>query len=157
MLALDQFLASVQCRALRIAELSLKDRDDALDALQDAMLRFAERYAHKPEPEWPPLFYRILYNRITDMQRATQRKRGLFSSLFTPAQDAMAEADPLAAVADLAPSDPARLGDSEAFAEALEAALQTLPERQRQAFLLREWEGLDVNATATATKLISHA
>lgn len=154
MLALDAFLASVQTKALRIAELGLRDRDDALDVVQDSMYKFVQKYAHKPEAQWAPLFYRILYNRITDVQRARTRNRFLsvFSSvdLASTKYSRAEHQDFLEQVADERPVEPDRLNQSDRFANELEKALLELPERQRQAFLLREWEGLDVAETATA-------
>ena len=151
---IESFLAGVQARALRIAELSLRDRDDALDVVQDAMLKFVSNYAEKPEQEWPPLFYRILYNRITDIQRSRKTRGGLFSSLFATREDG-ADLDQKDYMADARPTDPARLGDAERFADALETALQALPERQRQAFLMREWEGLDVASFQTSITVLN--
>ena len=66
---LDRFLASVERRAFRIAQMAVRDRDDALDIVQGAMLRLARSYARRPSEEWKPLFYRILYNGIRDFQR----------------------------------------------------------------------------------------
>ena len=56
-------------RAFRIAQMAVRDRDDALDVVQGAMLRLARSYARRPSEEWKPLFYRILYNGIRDKQR----------------------------------------------------------------------------------------
>src|SRR5688572_20115868 len=67
--ALEQFLASVEKRAFKIAQLGLRNDDDALDAVQDAMMKLVQSYAARGEDEWRPLFYRILSNRIHDMQR----------------------------------------------------------------------------------------
>ncbi len=67
--ALDQFLASVEKRAFKIAQLGLRNDDDALDAVQDAMMKLVQSYGTRPEEEWRPLFYRILSNRVRDMQR----------------------------------------------------------------------------------------
>ena len=76
--ALDAFLQEVEGSAFRIALVSVRDRDEALDIVQDAMIRLVRRYAHRPSVEWPPLFYRILQNRIRDMQRRrTVRSRVL--------------------------------------------------------------------------------
>src|ERR1700761_1928155 len=67
--ALNQFLASVELKAYKIAQAGPRHQDDALDAVQDAMLQLARAYADRPPQEWKPLFYRILENRIRDMQR----------------------------------------------------------------------------------------
>lgn len=146
--ALDAFLRGVERRALRHVELAGQSRDDALDILQEAMLSFVRRYRDKPEAEWPMLFWRVLGSRLVD----AQRRRSLLGRWFGwlglgQDEDGMLE-DPLARVADPAePGPDGRLGDREAAA-ALQLALQALPQRQRQAFLLRVWEGLDVAATA---------
>ena len=67
--ALNQFLAGVELKAFKIAQAALRHEEDALDAVQDAMLQLARAYADRPAEEWKPLFYRILENRIRDMQR----------------------------------------------------------------------------------------
>ncbi|MBV9912548.1 MAG: hypothetical protein JOZ93_08215, partial [Sinobacteraceae bacterium] len=67
--ALNQFLVGVELKAFKIAQAALRHEDDALDAVQDAMLQLARAYADRPAEEWKPLFYRILENRIRDMQR----------------------------------------------------------------------------------------
>ncbi|MCC7462723.1 MAG: RNA polymerase sigma factor [Gammaproteobacteria bacterium] len=147
--ALEAFLASVERKAFRIAQIALRDADDALDAVQDAMLQLVRRYAARPQPEWKPLFYRILENRVRDQHR----RRGVRNRIFAwlPGRDGDADevADPIAEAGDPAPGPEARLEAGEALA-ALERALRRLPERQRQAFLLRNFEGLDVAGTATA-------
>ena len=67
--ALERFLSSVEKRALRIAQIATSNSDDAFDIVQDAMLKLSSRYAGKPPNEWPPLFHRILQNRIRDWHR----------------------------------------------------------------------------------------
>src|SRR5471030_3277022 len=73
---LEKFLAEIERRAFRMAQVALRDVDDALDVVQDAMLKLTKNYASKPSAEWRPLFYRILQNGIRDLQRRrTVRKR----------------------------------------------------------------------------------
>jgi len=73
---LDRFLASVERRAFRIAQMAVRDRDEALDIVQGAMLRLARGYARRPSEEWKPLFYRILYNGNRDWQRRSAVRQG---------------------------------------------------------------------------------
>jgi DNA-directed RNA polymerase specialized sigma24 family protein len=74
--ALDKFLAEIERRAFRMAQMALRDPDDAMDVVQDAMLKLARNYATRPSEEWRPLFYRILENGVRDLQRRrTVRKR----------------------------------------------------------------------------------
>jgi RNA polymerase sigma-70 factor (ECF subfamily) len=146
--AMDRFLAEVERRALRIATLSTGNRDEALDIVQDAMLKLVRNYAGRPSEEWRPLFYRILANRITDQQRREAVRRRMIA-WFAPTDDDD-DSDPIATLPDprpVAPDDV--LGRADAM-QALAAALGKLPGRQRQAFLLRSLEGLDVAETAMA-------
>ncbi len=147
--ALDRFLRDVERRALRMAELSTANRDDALELVQDAMLVFVRNYAGKPSEDWAPLFHRVLDSRLLDFHRRGQvRKR--WRVWFTRHDDDDDEgADVLDRVED--PGEPGpwqRMADGETR-QALDRALAALPLRQRQAFLWRMWEGLDVAATAT--------
>src|SRR5476651_1398949 len=66
---LETFLAEVERKAFRIAQIALRHEADALDVVQDAMMQLASRYASRPAQEWKPLFYRILENRVRDVQR----------------------------------------------------------------------------------------
>lgn len=147
--SLDAFLASVERRALRIAQVATRDRDEALDLVQDAMLQLARRYAAKPSAEWPPLFYRILENRIRDWQRRQTVKRRIFF-WREHAADEDEQDDPLEQVADPAQPDGAALLQRRQAMQCLEGALHRLPARQREAFELRIWEGLSVDQTASA-------
>lgn len=147
--ALNDFLAGVERRALRMAQIALGHEQDALDAVQDAMLRLARGYAQRPPQQWRPLFYRILQNRIRDMQRRRKVLRRVMSLLpWSAAQEQPVE-DPIEQVADPSPGVVRQLEGSEAL-DALHAALRALPARQREAFLLRSLEGLDVATTAQA-------
>ena len=147
---LDRFLASVERRAFRIAQLSLRNPDDAQDVVQVAMLRLAEKYADRPSEEWRPLFYRILYNGINDLQRRRTVQRKFFGWL--PGTTRAGEddlPDPFEQVPDHLPEPSEQLVQSEAI-NGLAAALERLPARQLEAFTLRCLEGLDVAATASA-------
>ncbi len=147
--ALEQFLASVEKRAFKIAQLGLRNDDDALDAVQDAMMKLVQSYASRSSEEWRPLFYRILANRIRDLQRRRTVRGRIMAWLPTRDADDDEEFDPIAQ----APSpevNPARRLELDEAIGALEAALQDLPPRQQQAFLLRNFEGLDVSETASA-------
>jgi len=141
---LEGFLHDIASRAFRFAELGLRHRDDALDAVQDAMMRMLG-YRERPPSEWTPLFWSILRSRIVDLQRRrTFRLRWLAPA---PARDG----DDAQAIdwADDAP-DPSRSHDGrEAYAR-MAAALSALPRRQREAFTLRVLEELDVATTAEA-------
>jgi RNA polymerase sigma-70 factor (ECF subfamily) len=145
--ALNQFLASVELKAYKIAQAGLRHQDDALDAVQDAMLQLARAYSNRPEEEWKPLFYRILENRIRDMQRRrTVRGRVMAWMPFRRDEDDE-DNDPIAQAPSNDLPQVARLQIDEAMV-ALDAALEKLPNRQRQAFMLRNLEGLDVAQTA---------
>ena len=147
MASLDAFLRGVERRALRMAELSCGHREDALDIVQDAMLAFARRYAEADPADWPPLFHRVLDSRIMDHHRRTQ-VRSRWRLWLRPREDE--DEDPIQQVADPQQPEPwLRLSDERLMGD-LEAALRALPLRQRQCFLLRVWEGLDVAQTAAA-------
>jgi RNA polymerase sigma-70 factor (ECF subfamily) len=145
---LDQFLASVEKRAFRIARIAVRHDDDALDIVQDAMLQLARRYAQRPSEEWRPLFYRILQNRIRDCQRRRKVRAGVMAWLPWRSHDEP-EVDVLESVADTAPQ-PGQQAITDEALQVLERALAALPERQQQAFMLRNFEELDVAATAVA-------
>jgi RNA polymerase sigma-70 factor (ECF subfamily) len=147
---LEKFLADIERRAFRMAQVSLRDADDALDVVQDAMLKLTRNYAAKPSAEWRPLFYRILENGIRDVQRRRSVRRRIMTWLPGPKDDPEGEAqDPLDNVADAAMPIPDSLMQEQALRK-LETALRALPARQREAFMLRNFEGMDVAETASA-------
>ena len=143
---LNRFFADVEKRALRIAEISVRDRDEALDLVQDAMIRLARNYADRPDDEWAPLFYRILRNRIRDWQRK-QVVRNRVMVWFGRGSNEN-DYDPVGSAPDPAGRTPDQTLQSHQALESLESA--GLPARQREAFMLRTFEGLDVAGTATA-------
>lgn len=153
--ALNTFLASKEKRALAMAEFAVGNRADALDIVQDAMLRFATRYAEKPEAQWAPLFHRVLQSRIQDYFRKNTVKNKYFAWLprFGTHYGSESEdtaVDPIQLAADQDAISIARLLDSEQNAALISNAIENLPRRQQQAFLLRCWEGLDTKSTAAS-------
>lgn len=145
---LDAFLAGAQSRAVRVAEIAIRSRDDALDIVQDAMLQLARAYGRRPAAEWPPLFHRIVENKIRDFQRRqTVRNRVFFWR--SKQADELDEPEIESLTPDLSVPDAAeRLMQQEAM-KRLELAVASLPARQRQAFVLRIWDGLSTEEAAT--------
>jgi RNA polymerase sigma-70 factor (ECF subfamily) len=148
---LNQFLAGVEKRAFRIAQMALRNPDDALDAVQDAMFQLVKSYAQRPPAEWTPLFYRILQSRIRDTQRRRMVRNRVMTFFGGQRGDGEDEApDPIVSAVDLKAVDPAEQVAQDEAMGALEKATRALPARQREAFLLRILEGLDVAETAKA-------
>lgn len=144
---LDAFLREVEARAFRIAQIAVRDRDEALDIVQDTMLKLASRYSERPSDEWAPLFFRILANRIRDWHRRRAVRNRVVS--FFGAQDGEGRhPDPVATAPGPCSDNPLEVLIGQEAVDELETALRKLPERQLQAFMLRNFENLDVNATA---------
>ena len=151
--AFDQFFVAVERKAFRIAQLALRQEDDALDAVQDAMLQLVRAYGARPAAEWKPLFYRILENRIRDVQRRRKVRGRVFAWWPTRGPDAHDDGDgdagfDPAANAPSPEAGPQVLMETEQSMALLGEFLAQLPARQRQAFLLRNFEELDVAGTA---------
>jgi RNA polymerase sigma-70 factor (ECF subfamily) len=147
---LDKFLAEIERRAFRMAQIALRNADDALDVVQDAMLKLVRVYANRPSEEWRPLFFRILQNGIRDLQRRQSVRRRLMAWMPGPREDPDEDTpNPLDNVPDGGAGQSERLMQEQAM-ERLEESLGKLPARQREAFMLRNFEGLDVAETAVA-------
>lgn len=144
---IELFLAQVQRRAFRVAEMGLANAEDALDAVQDAMLRLHQHYGDRPAREWSPLFWGILRRRITDLQRRRKVRSIVVGWLGGQSRDG--EDGPVWEPAD-PQADPAREVASRAAYADMARAVRALPRRQREAFMLRVLEGLDVADTAHA-------
>ncbi len=151
---LSAFLASVERRAFKQALFAVRERESALDIVQDSMLKLAEKYSAKPAQEWPMLFQRILQNTIRDYYRR-QKVRSLWTTLLSALTPQFEnDDDPLEtlAVEDTSSfgANPTEQLENSQVIEIIGKALGRLPPRQREAFLLRYWEELDVAETAAA-------
>ena len=141
---LDGFLGGVGPRAFRFAEAGLRHREDAMDAVQEAMMKMLA-YRDRPADEWTPLFWSILRSRIIDVQRRRTFRLGWLGNAGPGGEDASLDwADEGAG--------PARTHDGREAYGRLVTALRELPRRQREAFTLRVLEEFDVADTARIMK-----
>ena len=156
-LSIDDFLQSVERKAFVMARYALRNEDDALDAVQDAMLKLCERYIDRPHQEWPPLFDRILQNGITDRcrPRGMQRlKRWVLGGGDSSSE--MAQDDSMRDTMDSLPSELPGPQDELSLTQRtgrINELLAELPARQREVFLLRSWQGLSVKEAAEAMNI----
>jgi RNA polymerase sigma-70 factor (ECF subfamily) len=146
----------VEKRAFKQAVFAVRDEEAALDIVQDAMLRLSEKYGHLPAGELPALFHRIVQNAIRDWFRR-QKVRSLWTTLLSsigPGRDEDDEQDPLETLQPAGRSysqdAPAERLEQAQVLEIIEQEISRLPARQREAFMLRYWEELDVAETARA-------
>jgi RNA polymerase sigma-70 factor (ECF subfamily) len=144
----------VERRAFKQAMFAVRDEHTAVDVVQDAMLKLADRYAGKPAAELPLLFQRILQNTIRDHFRR-QKVRSLWTTLLSSLSPAGEEdSDPLEHMRlDIGANrdgGPAEHAERAQVARLIGLAVEKLPARQREAFLLRYWEEFDVAETAAA-------
>ena len=146
---LGRFLAEIEKRALRIAEISIRDRDEAHDLVQNAMIKLARKYSDRGNDEWTPLFYRILQNGVRDWHRR-QAVRNRVMVWTGRSKDEDGSYDPVAAAPDPGGRTPDEQLQNREAMQALEVAVRELPARQKEAFMLRTFEGLDVKGTAVA-------
>ena len=150
---LSDFLASVERRAFKQCVYAVHEEQAALDIVQDSMMKLAEKYAQRPAAELPLLFQRIVQNTIRDHFRRSKVRSTwttLLGNLGMGGEDD--DADPLETMEldDLSniPASPAAQLEQSQVMAAIEEAVKALPERQREAFMLRYWEELDVSETA---------
>ena len=135
---------------------AVRDDEAALDIVQDAMLRLSQSYGDRDAGELAPLFQRILQNAIRDWFRR-QKVRSLWTTLLSslaPGCDGEDDQDPLETLqasgdSNREESPPDRLERAQVL-EIIEQEVSKLPPRQREAFLMRYWEELDVAETASA-------
>jgi len=138
---LEQFLAAISARAFRFAEAGLRHREDALDAVQDAMMNMLG-YRQRPAVEWTPLFWAILRRKMVDVQRRRTFRLSWLREAPQQADGSQIDWE------DARTPGPSRQHDSREAWALLACALRELPRRQREAFSLRVLEELDVQTTA---------
>ncbi len=147
-------MESVERRAFKQAIFAVRDEEAALDIVQDAMLKLAEKYGDRPDDEYPMLFQRILQNTIRDYYRRS-KVRSMWTTLlsaFTP--DDEDDYDPLETLAadedETGPRTPESKLQQAQTLNLIDDEIKKLPARQREAFLMRYWEDMDVAETAAA-------
>ena len=156
---ISEFLVSVERRAFKQAVYAVRDDEAALDIVQDAMMKLADKYADKPAGELPPLFQRILQNVIYDHFRR-QKVRNMWTTLLSSFQGrdedgSDGDNDPLET---LYPGDDdaqtvenaEKTVEREQILKIIDGEIQKLPTRQREAFIMRYWQEMDVAETALA-------
>lgn len=133
---------------------ALRNEETALDVVQDAMMRLAEKYGDRPAAEWPMLFQRILQNAIRDSYRRS-KVRSLWTTLLSALLPGDEEdGDPLETFSQESESEgletPQRRLERSQLLAIIEKEIEKLPPRQREAFLMRYWEEMDIAETALA-------
>ena len=152
---LSDFLKSVEKRAFKRSVYHVRNEESALDIVQDSMMKLAEHYGDKPPAELPLLFQRILSNCTLDWFRRQKPHNALFSNMGDfDGGDENGEFDLLETL--VASGDSRQTESAESLAQRaqtlreIEIEIEELPPRQREAFLMRYWEELDVAETAAA-------
>lgn len=152
---LSDFLKSVEKRAFKRSIYHVREEDAALDIVQDSMMKLARHYGDKPAGELPLLFQRILSNTTLDWFRRRKTRSALFSSMseFSSSSDE-GDFDLLETLESLSSSEGTESAQTATeraqILHAIEVQIQALPARQREAFLMRYWEEMDVAETAAA-------
>lgn len=152
---LAEFLKNVEKRAFKRSVYHVRNDEAALDIVQESMMKLAEHYGHKPPEELPMLFQRILSNCTLDWFRRQKTHNALFSNMGDfESSNEDGDFDLLETLHASSNSDQNEsaesLTDRAQTLRAIESEIQELPARQREAFLLRYWEELDVAETAAA-------
>jgi RNA polymerase sigma-70 factor, ECF subfamily len=152
---LSDFLKSVEKRAFKRSVYHVRNEESALDIVQDSMMKLVEHYSHKPVDELPMLFQRILSNTTLDWFRRQKTRNALFSNLSDFESDDDEGGFDLLENLDQSENE-AQVESAENTTQRaqilleIEEEIQALPARQREAFLMRYWEELDVAETAAA-------
>ncbi|VAW91591.1 hypothetical protein MNBD_GAMMA22-2767 [hydrothermal vent metagenome] len=147
---MDDFLASVEQRAYRLAMVATRNHDDALDLVQDTMMTLVQKYAKRESCEWTPLFFRILQNTIRDFyrrQKVRSRWRVWFSSDEHDADDVLEAAPANESVT------PHQQFSNIQMMDTMQQGVYLLPLKQQQVFMLRIIDGMSVKETAYIMKI----
>jgi len=151
---LSEFLESVERRAFKQAAFAVRKDEAALDIVQDAMIKLAEKYGDKPAAELPLLFQRILQNTIHDHFRR-EKVRNTWVTLFSGLRGNEDDGDHFDILESYEAEEGSLAAESsedkvarEQVLSAIDDEVQKLPGRQREAFLLRYWQDMDVAETA---------
>lgn len=153
---LSAFLKDVEKRAFKRSVFHVRDEEAALDIVQDSMLKLAQHYGDKPANELPMLFQRILSNSTLDWFRRQKTQKAVFThfSDLESSVDGDSDFDWLETYAtnsdESAASNAESLTERKQTLQSIEKEIQELPARQREAFLMRYWEEMDVAETAAA-------
>ncbi len=147
--SLNEFFSAEEQKAFSVVRLSCDNADDALDIIQDAMLKFVSHYAGKNPSDWKPLFYKIIYRKLTDYQRKRNFRSGIMRLFTSNPQQGY---DEIETIASSNPGLDAMLEYTDAVGR-LEQALAALPLRQQQAVIMRSWQGFNTQETADIMRL----
>ncbi|MBP8278396.1 MAG: RNA polymerase sigma factor [Propionivibrio sp.] len=150
---LSDFLAASERRAFKQAMFAVRNEETALDIVQDSMMKLAEKYGDRPADELPMLFQRIIQNTIRDYYRRS-KVRSLWTMLLSSFSSEDEDYDPLETLVveseSYTPNTPDGQLQQSQVLDIIEKQITLLPARQREAFLMRYWEDMDVAETASA-------
>ena len=149
---LNRFLAGSEKRAFRIALAAVGDNEEALDIVQDSMLKLARLYSDKSENEWRILFHRILQSRIRDWYRRQKVRKAVMGWLPQTFSEE-SEADPIENISIDKTQSPEDMVNQQQRMQQLDLAIKQLPTRQREAFFMRCWEGMSTAETAESMRI----
>jgi len=145
---LDEFLGDCQKQAYSIAYISIKNKSDSLDVIQNTMIAFVKYYQSKPQDQWRPLFYKVLQNKINDHFRSNKRWFNVFvQTKEEDSEEAMMEFQ------NDRNESPTKNFEKDEIINNVGQAIAVLPRRQRQAVVYRLWQGFSVKETAAIMKV----
>ena len=151
-LSMDAFLKTVERRAFHMAKIATGDPDTALDIVQDSMYKLVEKYSDKSSIEWRPLFYRILNGKIIDQYRHKAVRDRLFPWRKTVNSDQGQSLSAIETARGRQSDQPDEMIMRAQRIKQLTKGVSALSSRQREAFMLRCWEGMSTNETAAAMR-----